>query len=268
MIITFLYSLAGGTLLILSTANVSQIAWPFLRLIGLITFALVCSATVWTIAQGGDVTALENVWAMRLGLVVASGAFLLVMMAPFVLRIPRAFRVVAFVSGLAGLCATALSTIARLEAGPSDPLRIAMLTLSAVLGSALLGSITIAWLLGHAYLTATKMTIDPLRHFSRVLSWSIAVRLAFTAVSVGLAAWVSGTEPVSIFAELKAAWLIVSLRVVVGLVAVALFAYMVSSCVRLRSTQSATGILYFGSVCAYVGEIASQQLITECGWPI
>ena len=269
MIITFLYSLSGGILLILATANVRQIAWPFLRLMGFFSFALVCSATVWTVTQDGRTGSAGNVWSTRLALVVAGSAFALVMIAPFVQRVPRAFRVLASVGGLAGLCATSLSTIARLDAaGLNDPLRIALLTASAVLGSALLGSMTVAWLLGHAYLTATTMTIDPLRHFSRMLSWSITVRLAFSVFSVGLAAWVGGTESVSIITELKEAWLIVSLRVVVGLVAVALFAYMVSACVRLRSTQSATGILYFGSVCAYVGEFASQQLIVECGWPI
>ena len=46
------------------------------------------------------------------------------------------------------------------------------------------------------------------------------------------------------------------------------FAYMVADCVRLRSTQSATGILYFGSVFAYIGELASQQLLLDCGWPL
>ena len=63
-------------------------------------------------------------------------------------------------------------------------------------------------------------------------------------------------------------WLVASLKIGVGLVAVGAFAYMVADCVRLRSTQSATGILYFGSLFAYVGELAGLQLLTECGWPI
>lgn len=53
-----------------------------------------------------------------------------------------------------------------------------------------------------------------------------------------------------------------------GLVAVAVFAYMVTDCVRLRSTQSATGILYFASLFVYMGELAGLWLILECGWPL
>jgi len=112
------------------------------------------------------------------------------------------------------------------------------------------------------------MTIVPLRHFSRMLSWSVAIRIVFLLLSV-LIAWrgVGGASP-AILTHLEQCWLIATLRVGVGLAAVAAFAYMVSDCVRLRSTQSATGILYFGSVMAYVGELASQQLVRELGWPI
>ena len=142
-----------------------------------------------------------------------------------------------------------------------------MITLGQVLGSWLLGSITIAWLLGHAYLTATKMTIAPLRYFSRMLSMAVALRIAFFVVSI-LVAWGMGGESVSVWGRLEQWWLIVTLRVGVGLVALAIFAYMVGDCVRLRSTQSATGILYFASVMAYAGELASQYLTRELGWPI
>jgi hypothetical protein len=155
----------------------------------------------------------------------------------------------------------------------SSPVVLALV--GQVLGGLLLGSITVAWLLGHAYLTATKMTIAPLRHFSRMLSWALIARVAFVAVSVG-AAWmmtprVDPFDPSAAKTVLEAlgqSWLILSLRVATGLAGVGLFAYMVSDCVRLRSTQSATGILYFGSVFAYIGELASQYLLYECGWPL
>lgn len=143
-----------------------------------------------------------------------------------------------------------------------------MIFIGQILGALLLGSITISWLLGHAYLTATKMTIAPLRHFSSMLSWSVGARIAFLVVSV-LLAWggIGGASP-AVLAHLEQWWLVATLRIGVGLVAVGVFAYMVADCVRLRSTQSATGILYFGSVMAYVGELASQQLVRELGWPI
>ena len=117
-------------------------------------------------------------------------------------------------------------------------------------------------------LTATKMTIAPLRHFSRMLSWPVAARLLFTLLSVTIA-WQVGGDPTSpILVRVGPSRLIVVLRVGAGLIAVAVFAYMVSDCVPLRSTQSAIGILYFGSLMAYVGELASQQLIHELGWQV
>ena len=59
-----------------------------------------------------------------------------------------------------------------------------------------------------------------------------------------------------------------TLRRAVGLLAVSLFAYMVWDCVKLRSTQSATGILYFASVFVYIGELSSQHLAGDIGIPL
>ena len=47
MVATLLYSIAGGMLSILATARVEQIAWAFLRLVGLIVLAITSGVTVW-----------------------------------------------------------------------------------------------------------------------------------------------------------------------------------------------------------------------------
>ena len=112
------------------------------------------------------------------------------------------------------------------------------------------------------------MTIDPLRHVTRVLSWAVSIRVAFLIVSVAIAFFLGRDADPAVPAYFARAWLVLTLRIGVGLVAVAVFTYMVSDCVKLRSTQSATGILYFGSLCAYIGELASQHLTTECAWPL
>jgi hypothetical protein len=92
------------------------------------------------------------------------------------------------------------------------------------------------------------------------------LRIVFALLSV-LTAWMIGSES-AIFKQLEQAWFILLLRVGVGLVGVGVFAYMVTDCVKRRATQSATGILYFGSLFAYIGEMANQQLLLECGWPL
>ena len=60
-------------------------------------------------------------------------------------------------------------------------------------------------------------------------------------------------------------WLVASVRIGVGLVLPTVFAYMTWQCVKLRSTQSATGILFFMSVLVVVGELASRYLADTAG---
>lgn len=268
MVTTFLYSLAGGMLVVIATGRVEQIAWRYLRLIGVIILVVVCGVSAWYLARSGLDHAPGGAWAVGIGVGPAFGAATAVLMAPFAKRISRTFRMVCGLSGLAGLSAAALAAVARLESVPAHPFATVMVVASQVLGGLLLGSVTVAWLLGHAYLTATNMTIAPLRHFSRLLSWAVALRIIFLVASLVFAWIIERKTGAAILVRLESAWLVLTLRVGVGLVAVGFFAYMVSHCVRIRATQSATGILYFGLVFACIGELASQQLVAECGWPL
>ena len=268
MIVTLLFSIAGGMLVVLGTARVADIAWKFIRLIGLLTLGMACLATAW-VCRDISVAATNSSWwwVVGCGSVLGIGAIGIVLAAPMVSRAPTALRTISLLAGAGGVAGSALSCSFSMATQRHISLTANMITLGQVLGSWLLGSITVAWLLGHAYLTATKMTIAPLRFFTRMLSAAVAARIAFFAVSV-LLAWGMGGEGVSVWGRLEQWWIIVTLRAGVGLVVLAIFAYMVGDCVRLRSTQSATGILYFASLMAYVGELASQYLTRELGWPM
>lgn len=268
MLETVAYSIAGGMLAVLATASVEQIAWKFLRLAVLIPFAIIVACVVWSLRTASET------WTVALvSAAIAGGcALVLILIAPLGQTWSALFRAISTLGGLAGVAAASLAAVAALRSSPTSPQPTAtnttLVVLGQLLGSWVLGSITLAWLLGHAYLTATSMTIAPLRHFSRMLGWSVLARLLFVAVSLGLAWLTLDAETISIFEKIERAWLIAVLRFGVGLVAVGVFAYMVLDCVKLRSTQSATGILYFGSVMAYVGELAAQQLAREVGWPL
>ena len=101
----------------------------------------------------------------------------------------------------------------------------------------MLGSITVAWLLGHAYLTATKMTIAPLRHFSRMLSWTVAARLLFTLLSVTIA-WQVGGDPTSpILVRVGQSWLVVVLPVLVAVGAVVVLSVLVDFALAWHSSR-------------------------------
>lgn len=264
MLDTVGYSIAGGMLTVLATARVEQIAWKFLRMASIIPFALGAGCLVWSWRNGA-----ATPWIVRTGATMTLLAAVLVFIAPLGQNRTRVFRAVCGMAGSMGIAAACLCAVSSINAEPTPRptmMESALVVFGQVLASWVLGSITLAWLLGHAYLTATSMTIAPLKHFSTMLTWSVVARVLFVGVSLGAAyATIDGAP--SVLAQLERAWLIAFLRFGVGLVAVGIFAYMVMDCVRLRATQSATGILYFGSVMAYVGELASQQLAREVGWP-
>ncbi len=275
MAITFLHTLAGGMMMVLSTVRTDQIAWRFLRMVGIVVFALACGCSVWSIQRPEVRPISGGNWVLGLGLASALGAGLAVFLAPLAQRMPVAFRLLCGISGAAAVLAAAIAASANLTHEPPYRFAAAVTIAGQGFGAFLLGSITISWLLGHAYLTATKMTVAPLRHFSRLLSLAVVLRIAFLLASLAVAWWVSGDRQAgftgasaTLVSQFGQAWLILTLRIAVGLLAVGLFAYMVADCVRLRSTQSATGILYFGSVFAYVGELANLQLIAQYGWPL
>ncbi len=278
MLATLLYSIAGGMLVVLSTARVEQIAWRFLRVVGLLTLPMFVGVSFWLLKQtpGG---AADVHWSVLAGFIAALGAASLIVLAPIAEGNAGMIRMVAAMFGSVGLaaaCGSALTVLANRFDGVPGYGFAEMMTVVGQLASAMvLGSITIAWLLGHAYLTATKMTITPLRWFSRVLVWSVVVKTAFVLVSFLLGWWMTRSAgPIelasspSLVTLVYRSWLVVSLRGAVGLLSVGVFAFMVADCVKLRATQSATGILYFASVFAYVGELAGQQLLMECGWPL
>jgi hypothetical protein len=268
MFTIYLYTLAGGMLAILAAAKQKELAWRFVRLIGLVAFALMCMGVAWRVRAWGWQSVVADGLATVCIVVALGGAVAVALLAPLEIRCFRAFTIICGLAGVAGVGAGCALLLATLGDRLASPLAAIIAVVGQGLSAMLLGSVTLAWLLGHAYLTATKMTIAPLHRFSRLLGYAVAIRVLFMLISLATAWLVSRDASPSILIELQGAWLVLSLRVGVGLVAVGAFTYMVGDCVKIRSTQSATGILYFASIFTYVGELASQQLIAECGWAL
>jgi hypothetical protein len=271
-------------LLSLATARTEELAWRFLRLVGAIGLALSVASAAWSAKESGWLGWAES-WPVAAGAVASAAAVGLMLAAPIGPSRPAVFRAIALGGSLTALAASFGLALTQLGATPPAS-AYALTILNQLLSALLLGSITVAWLLGHAYLTATKMTIAPLRHFSSLLTWAVIGRACFVAASLALG-WLIGALPPGGSSDIVAGggsgmavgtlgfaeflgrwWLFLVLRIGVGLIAVGVFAWMVRDCVRLRSTQSATGILYFGSIFAYVGEMAAYQLSLEWHWPV
>lgn len=124
--------------------------------------------------------------------------------------------------------------------------------------AALLGSTLSAMLLGHHYLTAPAMSIDPLKRFVRCMAWSLGARALLAAA--GLAIWAtSHSWPAADTA------LLLAVRWGMGIAGPALATSMTWETVKIRSTQSATGILYIAMTLVLFGELSALVLSRGTG---
>jgi hypothetical protein len=123
-----------------------------------------------------------------------------------------------------------------------------------------LGASSISMLLGHWYLVAPKLPISYLKLLTVSLIAAILIRS-------GILAWVlaeNWTRLESLrFFELYAMFFVQ--RLVLGLVLTLVLSILTYYCVRIRSTQSATGILYVVLVFCLIGEIIGSYLNLKTG---
>lgn len=147
-----------------------------------------------------------------------------------------------------------------IQRGPTDTaVRIA----DDVLGALVVGSATTAMLMGHSYLISPAMTISPLMRLLAATTGSVVMRAGLACF--GLWGWAS-TQPVSNLETELMLWLPV--RWLLGLIAPLVLSWMAFETARIRSTQSATGILYVVVIVSFLGELTSQLLMEKTGFPI
>lgn len=128
----------------------------------------------------------------------------------------------------------------------------------AALDSALVVGCTLsAMLLGHHYLTAPAMSLRPLR----ILTAGSLAALFIRALIAGWGAWAWANGRAS-GSGAYAGWFagMLAARWVVGIVSAGVAAILAWRTVRIRSTQSATGILYIQTILTLFGEILALAL--------
>jgi len=163
------------------------------------------------------------------------------------------------VAAIAALMATLIALQPANETTPSS-LGIWVNEIASV---AILGAAMTAMLVGHSYLIAPGIALTPLLRMLRVLFVTIAVRAAIGGVA--LAFWFYSAGGHTLTTEI-ALWLPV--RWLVGVVGPLVFGWMATSAAKIRSTQSATGILYVAVVCAILGELLGLLLEQQTGLPL
>lgn len=130
-------------------------------------------------------------------------------------------------------------------------------------GAWLLGAATTSMLLGHWYLVTPSMSLRPLQLLVQLLAAAAVVRglVAVPATSSllglgGSAATAAGAQATS------AAWVVglLLVRWLAGIAGPLLTAYLVWQTLKIRSTQSATGILYVAVILVFLGELVAKVL--------
>lgn len=127
--------------------------------------------------------------------------------------------------------------------------------------AALLGAATTAMLIGHSYLIAPAMSLTPLLGLLRALFVCVLLRLAVAGVGL----WYWTAEPALVNLE-TALWLVP--RWGLGFAGPLALGWLAWETARIRSTQSATGILYVVVIFCFLGELTSQLLLARSGIPL
>jgi hypothetical protein len=139
----------------------------------------------------------------------------------------------------------------------SEPGPWSLMVLERATSGILLGGTLHSMLLGHHYLVAPSMTIAPLTRSLDV----IAMGLASRCVMAGVRLWASQT---GMAGTLRAGELLdptyLAMRWGMGLLGAGVSVYLARRTAAIRSTQSATGILYITTIFVLFGELASMTM--------
>lgn len=130
-----------------------------------------------------------------------------------------------------------------------------------------LGVTHYAMLLGHYYLVVPKLSERPLLVCLRLL-WGVLVLKLVASVHGTWQAQGYLVEATELGDGFVFNWLVVSMRWLWGYLAVAVLSYFAWRLCRMRSIQSATGVLYIMVFFVFVGELLSAYLFLQHGLSI
>jgi len=180
-------------------------------------------------------------------------------------RIRPALVGVAIGAGLLALVTQAVAFAAD-RALPMQALTVASFLTSA----ALLGGACTAMILGHWYLVIPSMQVSHLQSIVKLHIASMVVRVVVVAaaVFVAIATWEPGLGPSFRRYITTAAGIFFWQRVLFGLAGPALLSYLTWETAKIRSTQSATGILYVDFFTVVVGEVLAKYIVLATRVPV
>jgi hypothetical protein len=260
--------LAIGTLVPLLFISVKEMGTMFFRLISSLSILLLACA-FWASPFAEISFAIPFVASSPLAgqiiSLLASSIFFLALAIFFLNRGGKIYVALAIVAGLAATAKLA-SAFPNASAAPSWMTAGSFLSAALVLGSVLGTMIT-----GHWYLVNRKLTIRPLQLATWVFIGIIGLRAMMVIATVLLLSNSSQAllaDTARGFFSLSASGILFWARVGFGLAAPLLFGWMIWSSVKVKNTQSATGILYATIVLVLIGEAFAKYLYLFTGIPV
>jgi len=261
----FFTSTAAGILAALLVPPFADLGRFFFTFNAALAFGSLCLAAPF---RPGPLATLADPGARTGGVasLAAAAALLLVIAYVTALYRPRggSGRWVLAAAAIAALLATAADGW-RADAGGAGWIFGA----SALSAAALLGSVIVAMNLGHWYLVRSRLSVSHLVRLARLLAWAVGVRAA--VVAAGLL-WAAAASPLGVAGFLRGMSVDRAMffwpRVMFGILGPAVLAYMVCETARLRSTQSATGILYIAVIFVLMGEFLARYLTVAESVPL
>lgn len=246
------YLASGGVLVTALLSMRNSLPSGFVRFCTGSSFGLAALATVLSASGSAD----PWLWAC---LGAAALAFYLVTRARG--RAPG-FGVTTLAAALASIVTPALT--AWLAPGDSPWLAV----IGALSATLLLGAVTVTMILGHWYLVDTSLSISPLKDGARFVSLAVVLRFSMVVAALLLGGW--ETLRVSRAADLifSTNGLFFLFRGLMGLGAPLVIAGLIWQTVKIRSTQSATGLLYVTLILVLFGELVSSFLRFTTGYPL
>jgi protein NrfD len=153
---------------------------------------------------------------------------------------------------------------------PSESLVARGLTAASFITSAaLLGGACTAMVLGHWYLILPSMEIGLLQRIVRFHLTSLVARVVLVACVVAAVAGGAMAARIDLaHYATSAAGVFLWQRVLFGLAGPAVLGWLTWETAKIRSTQSATGILYVDFFTVIVGEVLAKYLLMETSLPL
>jgi hypothetical protein len=252
VLLEFLYRLAFGLAFAMAITSPRQVASGFYRnhLYVLLGLNVLAAAAAWSDGEGR----FDRYLPLAGAIVSYVGAVL------WLYEKPRAG-----IGAIVLVCLLALAAAWGETVVPSgaSTLEQVLLRLDPVSGGLTLGMTMAAMLLGHWYLNAPGMKIEPIKKLVLGMALAIGFRAAVSGTGLGL----NLAENLGTF-DTGALQAMLALRWLAGIVGSLVVARMTWETLKIPNTQSATGILYVGVILTFLGELTAQLLSQQTLFPV